>query len=409
MTAPASNDRKLRVALLYRYGVHDHKELYPIIPEVLRQLGRQCEALYMGPNRRRAGIQYRFPGVSYRFLPFTVNRASTFDKITKALLWYACLPFVAFFFRFVWRADLIWIDESSLPAQGRLMQMISGRPLAITVCDFFLSIYSEKISWLRPWGIWLNAIDQKSWLKAAGLFTRSESLRRYLLARGVSPERVVVARDAVLPDLFVPGDAAALRRKLGFGDADVVLCHHGILHPNKGILRVVRWMLPIMKSDPHLKLLIIGGGPDLEPLRELVRKNQLQNQIILTGWLASHAEVNAHLNAADIGLVMRVGQSSDHFHVTGALIHSMMCALPVLACRLEGIQEIVTEGQEGVLFDPDSAGEFLQKLDVLKQNAARRREMGQKGRTKALAEFNPEHIAKQTVETLIRFARRGRP
>lgn len=409
MTDSKTNTHPLRVVLLYRYGVHDHKELYPIIPEVLRQLGQQCEALYVGPNRRRAGAQYRFPGVRYRFLPFAVNRSSTFDKITKALLWYACLPFVALYFRFVWRANLIWIDESSLPAQGRLMQMISGRPLAITVCDFFVSIYSEKFSWLRPWGIWLNAIDQQSWLKAAGLFTRTENLRRYLLAQGVAPERVVMARDAVLPDLFVPGNAAAVRRKLGFGDADVVLCHHGILHPNKGILRVARWMLPVLKSDPHLKLLIIGDGPDLEPLRELIRKNQLQNQIILTGWLASHAEVNAHLNAADIGLVMRIGQRTDHFHVTGALIHSMMCALPVLACRLEGIQEIVTEGQEGLLFDPDSAGEFLQKLDVLKQNTARRHEMGQKGRAKALAEFNPAHIAKQTVETLIRFARLGRP
>ncbi|MBU0715126.1 MAG: glycosyltransferase [Verrucomicrobia bacterium] len=409
MTEPASRKDPLRVALLYRYGVHDHKELYPIIPEVLRQLGQQCEALYVGPNRRQAGAQYRFPGVRYLFLPFSVNRASTFDKVAKALLWYACLPFIALYFRFVWRADLIWIDESSLPAQGRLMQMISGRPLAITVCDFFISIYSENFSWLRLLEKRLDAIDRHSWLKAAGLFTRSESLRRHLIAQGVSPERVVVARDAVLPDLFVPGDAVAVRRKLGFGNADVVLCHHGILHPNKGILRVTGWMLPALKSDPHLKLLIIGGGPDLKPLRELVQKHQLQTQIIFAGWLASHADVNAHLNAADIGLVMRIGQSTDHFHVTGALIHSMMCALPVLACRLEGIQEIVTEGQEGVLFDPNSADEFLQKLAILKQNTVRRREMGQKGRAKALAEFNPEHIAKQTAETLIRFARLGRP
>lgn len=409
MTTSHSNGRPLRVALLYRYGVHDHEELYPIIPEVLRQLGQQCEALYVGPNRRRAGAKYCFPGVRYRFLPFSVNRASTFDKVVKALLWYACLPCVAFYFRFIWRADLIWIDESSLPVQARLVQILSGRPLAVTVCDFFINIYSEKFSLLRLLDELLGAVDQKSWLKAAGLFTRTESLRRYLIEHGACPERVVVTRDAVLPDLFVPIDATTVRRKLGFGDKDVVLCHHGILHPNKGILRIARWLIPALKSDPHLKLLVVGGGPDLQPLRELVRENQLQNQIILTGWLASHAEVNAHLNAADIGLVMRIGQRTDHFHVTGALIHSMICGLPVLACRLEGIQEIITEGREGMLFDPDSAEEFMQKLDFLRQNSAQRRVMGQNGRAKALSEFNPEHIAKQTVGALIGFARLGRP
>lgn len=404
-----SDDHPLRIALLYRYGVHDHKELYPIIPEVLRQLGRQCEVRYVGPNRRRAGVQYQFAGVCHRFLPFTVDRSSTFDKIIKALLWYAYLPFVALYFRFIWRADLIWIDESSLPAQGRLIQIISGRPLTITVCDFFINIYGEMFAWLRPLGAWLNAIDRRSWLKAAGLFTRTASLRRHLLAQGVSPERIVVARDAVLPNIFVPGNAADTRDKLGFNAADVVLCHHGILHPNKGIRRVAGWMLPALKTDPHLKLLIIGGGPELEPLREFVRQNQLQNQIVLTGWLASHTEVNAYLNAADIGLVMRIGQSTDHFHVTGALIHCMMCALPVLACRLEGIQEIVTEGREGVLFDPNSADEFLQKLAVLAQNSVQRRAMGQRGRAKALVAFNPENIAQQTVAALIQFARLGRP
>ena len=115
------------------------------------------------------------------------------------------------------------------------------------------------------------------------------------------------------------------------------------------------------------------------------------------------------LASADIGLVMRIGQPTDHFHVTGALIHCMMCALPVLACRLDGIREIVTEGREGLLFDPDSADEFLHQLARLQGDPAGRRSMGQRGRERALAEFNPDAIACQTADTLVRFARLGVP
>lgn len=409
VTERQSSMRRLRIALIYRYGVHDHQELYPIVPEVLKQLGAQCDVVYAGPNRRLVGTQYQFPGVRYLFVPFRVTRARTLDKVIKALLWYAWLPWLSLYFRWLWRADLIWIDESSLPVQARLVQWFSGRPVTVTVADFFLNIYSEHFAGFRSWVSLFNAIDLRSWGRAAGLFTRTDSLRRRLIASGVSPNRVITARDAVRSDLFTPGEAPEVRRQLGLTAEDVVLCHHGILHPNKGIPLVVQWMIPAMQADSHLKLLIVGGGPDFDTIRELARSHQLEKQIVLTGWLTSHVEVNAHLHAADIGLVMRIGQLTDNYHVTGALVHSLMCGLPVLACRLDGIQEIVQEGREGFLFDPHSPDEFLAKLARLRDRRDLRHEMGRRGREKALAEFDPDKIARQTVVALMQFARLGAP
>lgn len=409
VTERQSSMRRLRIALIYRYGVHDHQELYPIVPEVLKQLGAQCDVVYAGPNRRLVGTQYQFPGVRYLFVPFRVTRARTLDKVIKALLWYAWLPWLSLYFRWLWRADLIWIDESSLPVQARLVQWFSGRPVAVTVADFFLNIYSEHFAGFRPWVSLFNAIDLRSWGRAAGLFTRTDSLRRRLIASGVSPNRVITARDAVRSDLFTPGEAPEVRRQLGLTAEDVVLCHHGILHPNKGIPLVVQWMIPAMQADSHLKLLIVGGGPDYGIVQRLARSHQLERQIILTGWLPSHADVNAHLNASDIGLVMRVGRTMDHYHVTGALVHSMMSGLPVLACRLAGIQEIVEEGREGLLFDPQSPDEFLSKLARLCANRNLRCEMGCRGRNTALVQFDPNKIARQTVAALMQFAHWGTP
>ena len=404
-----SDSQRIRMALIYRYGVHDHKELYPIIPQVLKLLGEQCDVLYAGPNRWRVGPEYQFPGVHYLFVPFRVNRARSLDKVLKALLWYLWVPFLGLYFRWFWRADAIWIDESSLPAQSWLLQLFSGRPVVATVTDFFLDIYGEKFSLLRPLIRMFNTLDLRSWRRAAGLFTRTDSLRQWLIAKGASPDRAVTTHDAVRPDLFIPGEAPELRRRLGFEPEDVVVCHHGILHPNKGIPRAIQWMVPTLKTDPHLKLLIVGGGPDYGIVQRLVRSHQLEKQVILTGWLPSHADVNAHLNASDIGLVMRVGQTMDHYHVTGALVHSMMSGLPVLACRLAGIQEIVEEGREGFLFDPQSPDEFLAKLARLRASRDLRHEMGCRGRNTALVQFDPDTIARQTVDALIRFARLGAP
>ena len=115
--------------------------------------------------------------------------------------------------------------------------------------------------------------------------------------------------------------------------------------------------------------------------------------MVFTGWLPDHETLNLHLNASDIGLVMRAGHYTDHFHVTGALIHSMMAALPVLAVRLKGICEIVTDGREGFLFDPDSPSEFEQKLQQLVDQPSLRRSMGRQGRARALQEFDVQRVA----------------
>ncbi len=393
--------RRKRVAFIYRYSVNDHDELYPVMPGVLRKLGESYDVLYIGLKCREQAEKYEFPGVRYRCLPWTVNRKSSADKWFKAILYYITLPFFALYLR-GWRADVIWVEES-IPIAGRLTQIFSGRPLVLTMNDFFVEVYKETYPWLKVFGKLVFSMDRKAWRIARGLVTRTESMRQYLIEQGAKPNRVKVVRDAVMPDVFVPAEAGELRKRLGFADEDIVVGQHGILHPNKGIPRVLKWMVPVMKEDPHLKFLVVGEGPDLATLKTIVKKNELEKQAVFVGWLPDHKEVSAHLNACDIGLAMRIGQFSDHFHVTGAVKNCMMCGLPVLAARLRGIEEVVREGEEGCLFGVESAIEFREKLEKLRADKWLRKQMGEKARQKAVAEFDVVQVAKKAVAALESF------
>jgi phosphatidylinositol alpha-1,6-mannosyltransferase len=331
-------------------------------------------------------------------VPFTVSRASPWDKLLKTGLWYLYLPFLALYLRW-WRADLIWIDES-IPLAGLIVEFLSGCRTALTVADFFMEVYREKHPWLAPLSAAVLWLDKCAWKRSVCLITRAESTKQYLIAQGIDASSIHVLRDAFKLEVFKPARNTDLRRRYGFGPDDVVLCHHGILHPNKGIERALIWLAPVMREDPRLKFLVIGGGGELPALKATVGRENLLQQVIFTGWLPNSREVAEHLNSSDIGLVMRVGQFTDHFHVTGTLIHCLMCGLPVLAARLEGISEIVTEGVEGCLFKPDSKEEFLGKLALLKTNAALRAQMGEAGRRRAVDEFNPQSIIENTLKTL---------
>lgn len=393
--------KKKRVAFLFRYGIKNHAELHQIIPEILEILGRETDVLYAGPDAQRIPDEYRFPGVRYLRVPFTVNRASPWDKLLKTGLWYLYLPFLAFYLRF-WCADLIWIDES-IPLAGLVVEILSGRRTALTVADFFMEVYREKHPWLAPLSAAVLWLDKCAWKRAVCLITRAASTKQYLIEQGVEATNIHVLRDAFKLEVFKPARNTDLRRRYGFEPNDVVLCHHGILHPNKGVGRILTWLAPVMREDPHLKFLVIGEGGELPGLKAMVIRENLHPQVVFTGWLPNSREVAEHLNASDIGLVMRVGQFTDHFHVTGTLIHCLMCGLPVLAARLRGISEIVTEGVEGCLFEPNSPEEFLKKLAVLKADAGLRTRMGEQGRRRAVDEFDPQVVTENTIRTLRAF------
>jgi len=395
--------KKTRIGIIYRYGVVDHIELYPIIPDFLLELGSRAEVYYIGPNGKKIKEDHLYPGVKYICLPFSVSRKRFNEKFIKALLWYLYLPFIALHCRLK-RLDIIWIDESSLPMQARIVQVISGCRVAQTVCDFFVDIYKDSSLLLRTLSGLLAKIDRKSWEKSAGIFTRTDAMRAHLVDAGVQCE-IRTVRDAVLPDLFVPVDAAELRKELNYSDTDVVLCHHGILHPNKGIPLLLEYLADFFPKHPELKLLIIGDGPAHAEVEAAVKKYGMGNRVKMTGWLSSHAEVNRYLCAADIGLVMRLATYYDHFHVTGACVHCMMAQLPILSVNLRGVMEIIQDGEEGYIFDPKDKESLFRQLTKLMGNKNARLNMGIRGRQKALQIFNPKQIAKETVECLLSWSK----
>lgn len=396
-----------RIAIPFRYGLAAHAELRPTMRLMLEHLGREADVLLVGPRDAKAAAPLP-PGVERVDLPFSVSRASFSEKMRKAILWYALLPRISSICR-RWEADLIWVDESSLPAQGRLMQILARRPVAMTVADFFLDIYSESMPLLRPVAGALDALDRASWRRAAGLIVQTETLRRHIAGFGVDPTRVHLVRDAVFEDHFTASRSDALRAMFGFAPEDVVLCHHGILHPNKGIPRVLDWLVPLFREDPRIKFLVIGGGPDEAPLRERIAREDLGRSVVMTGWLPTSREVMAALASADIGLAMRVGHASDHYHVTGALVHCMMCSLPVLAPALSGMQEAVRDGEEGCLFPPEDGDAFRDAVRRLVRDPGARQAMGVQARARAIAMFEGRRIARQTADLLIEMARQGAP
>lgn len=369
---------KKKVAFIHRYGLEGwiccggHA-----VPGIVENLFTDAEIHFYGPKTPEKKNLALRAMVRMHELPYHFNRANPKDKFTKTLLWYLWLPIIGLRCRLN-GTKLIWNDET-VPLTAPILRLFYGKHIAITVMDFFARIYTKghpRLYWLRDL---VEKIDFASWRKLPVIFTKVLYTQEFLAEHGVPKEVMHLYRNPVDHTKFHPVDEATrniTRAKLGFTDEDIVLSHHGILHPNKGNDWILHRLAELKKDLPRLKYLLIGNGPEMDNLQRLASKLEITDRVVFTGWLPSEEDLNNALASADIGLVMRIGQETDHFHMTDTLAHEMACGKPILAVNLRGIAEVIHNGDNGFLFDPGERASFCTKLNQLATDSLLRTTFG---------------------------------
>ncbi len=397
---------KPRFAFIYRYGPADHAEMFHALPEVVEQLAQHAEVHYFSMRSPLPVPPVIARHAVIHQLPVTCRRTDNFDKYLKTLLWPLLVPWLALRCRML-KCSAIYINET-IPLVATLVRLFYRGKVAYTITDMFVEIYRERSFLIKLLGRFIQAIDHWGWRRLALVFTRTHSICAYLARLGVPPERIRTVYDPSDFALYHPLPAdrrLAARQRYGYQPGEIVLAHHGILHPNKGNDRIIRALADLLPSHPQIKYLLIGDGPELAALRHLVVQCGLEKQVQFTGWLETPGDVNTALNAGDIGLAMRIGLPSDHFHLTGALVHAMACGLPVLAARLGGMAEVVAENRNGLLFDPGDMDEFKRKLLELSTDPAKRSAYGRAAHADARRLFSMDAVTRGTVTPLLELMR----
>ncbi|MBE3072513.1 MAG: glycosyltransferase, partial [Acidobacteria bacterium] len=157
---------------------------------------------------------------------------------------------------------------------------------------------------------------------------------------------------------------------------------------------------------------LIGDGPELARAR---RAADGLDGIRFTGALA-HADMPAALAAADVGVApfdvaAHPPLSLGFYWSPLKMFEYMASGLPVVAPAIEGLSRIVTDGREGLLYNPCDAGGLASALERL-IDPDRRRALGAAARARVVQEFSwarhCERLAAAMQAALERRDRQGR-
>ncbi len=263
-----------------------------------------------------------------------------FGKCLDGILYFlSLLPFIAWVRR---RFPFDLIDAHFAypdgPA-GVLLGKVFGRPALITL---------RGPHDLRHAGYRLRRPQIRFALKAATrLISVSESLRQFAAGLGVDRDKVRVIPNGVDRSRFLPSDRRAAREKLGLPHDRAILLAVGHLVERKGHHRVIEILPDLIRRRPDLLYIAIGGDISGDSYREviegLVRRHGLEEHVRIVP-SRPHDEIPLWMAAADLFCLATRSEGC-----CNALIEALACGLPVVTTRVDGNDELVREGRDGLL------------------------------------------------------------
>ncbi|KAA8362333.1 glycosyltransferase [Leuconostoc carnosum] len=81
-------------------------------------------------------------------------------------------------------------------------------------------------------------------------------------------------------------DSLPKKFRLKLKSTDIILSSMGRLSPEKNQIELVKAMIPLINKYPNLKLIILGKGPMEKELNNIIKQNELQNNVFLVGQYA---------------------------------------------------------------------------------------------------------------------------
>ncbi len=215
----------------------------------------------------------------------------------------------------------------------------------------------------------------------------SEEARQYhLTISGAPASQVTTLYNGIDLSGFVNIDRAreraAVRSEFKIPPDATVLTTVAVLRPPKGIQFMIRALPSILASYPNAYYLIVGDGSHRDALLEEVQKADVKDRVIFAGMRKDVARL---LAASDIFVLPTLTEA-----LPTVLAEAMAAHLPIVASRVGGIPEMIVDGQNGCLVEPEDLNSLHSACRQLIGNSGIRQTMGVAGWQTADQKFNIE-------------------
>jgi glycosyltransferase involved in cell wall biosynthesis len=235
-----------------------------------------------------------------------------------------------------------------------------------------------------------NAATRWLYAKATDrIVTTGEKLRAQVMREtGVDAARVVSIPTGIDLARFRPGDRAAARATAGLAADALLVGIVATLRSWKGHRYLLEAVAAMERKD--IVVVIVGDGPQRGALEALAAQLGIASR---TRFAGNQADVAPWMQSMDVFCLPSYANEG----VPQALMQAMACGLPVVTTPVGSIEEIVSDGDTGVLVAPEDAQRLRAALERLLGDPGLRTALGTRAAAVARERFGEERMVERMV------------
>lgn len=240
---------------------------------------------------------------------------------------------------------------------------------------------------LPPWQRRFYAKIER-WLarRTAAMIAVSEDEAGHIVGLGIDSHKVHVVPNGIPQPKFPSREDS--RRRLGIAPEDVVVGFVGRLTSQKAPDILLDSFAKALKTNPSLRLVMVGSGPLDVETREHVDRLRISNRVSLLGDVV----------AIDIMPSFDVFCLSSRYEAMPYVyLEALAAGLPIISTRVGGATMCVEPGRNGMIVPPEDRPALAAAITALAQDADVRRRQAAASLEMA-AEFTSRQMVARTLE-----------
>jgi len=208
--------------------------------------------------------------------------------------------------------------------------------------------------------------------------TMSDALE--VMKLGCPAEKIKIVPNPVDVEIFTP------RPEL---EEDNLVVWVGRFVPEKGLDTLINVAREVIRYNKNIRFMLVGDGPLIRRVKYLIQKFNLENNISLTGALPRH-NVSEILARAVVFVFPSLKEG-----LPKALLEAMASGKAIVASDIPGVNEIVTNGKNGILIKPKDYLSFAKAILYLIEDRELRKKLGTAARNYVLKNHSPNKILRK--------------
>lgn len=267
---------------------------------------------------------------------------------------------------------------------GRFMAHMAGIPRIISS----LRAHNLHYNFIQRWLVRMTM----PWADAVVL--NSSSFREFAVAEeGVPSDKIYIIPNSVrIEDYHISWDKNNIRKDLSIPQDVFLIGSIGRLTHQKGFDLLIHALT--FQPDQNNHLILIGKGEEIDSLRSMAIRLGIKERVHFIGF---REDVPKLLSILDLYV-----QPSRYEGMPNTLLEAMAVGCPIVASAVDGINEMIEDGIDGLLVPPDDVDALEKAIQLVHQDYVEAKQRAISARRKAMTSFSVNAMVDDWEKVLVR-------